>query len=189
MSVVVAVAAAACFGFGGRWPHLLFVAPLFCLARLWLNMLDGMVALAGGRASRRGEIFNEFPDRLSDVVIFAGIAHSGLATQAFGYWAAILALLTAYVGTLGQAVAGHREYAGVMSKQWRMFVLAAAAWVAAIARISGAVNDPLAFTKLILNGALVVIIAGCGQTICVRLARTFRRLSAADQSEERADVA
>ena len=45
-SVVVSAAAAACFVYAGRWPFLLLVAPLLCYARLWLNMLDGMVALA-----------------------------------------------------------------------------------------------------------------------------------------------
>ena len=32
-------------------------------------MLDGMVALASDKASWRGEILNDFPDRISDVVI------------------------------------------------------------------------------------------------------------------------
>ena len=41
-------------------------------------MLDGMVAPAAGKASRRGEILNDLPDRISDVVIFVGSAQSGL---------------------------------------------------------------------------------------------------------------
>ena len=73
-------------------------------------MLDGMVALASGAASPRGEILNDLPDRVSDVLIFAGVAHSGLCNPFVAYWAAIFALLTAYVGTLGQAVAGRREF-------------------------------------------------------------------------------
>lgn len=41
----------------------------------------------------------------------------------FGYWAAIMALLTAYIGLLGQAVGAHREFSGIMSKPWRMVAL------------------------------------------------------------------
>ena len=93
---------------------LLFVAPLFCYLRLWCNMLDGMVALAAGKASWRGEILNDLPDRISDVLIFAGVAHSGWMNPIVGYWAAILALLTAYVGcSAGRRV--QREFSGIMS--------------------------------------------------------------------------
>src|SRR5215203_1297909 len=53
-SIVFAAGAGACFLFSARWPWLLIIAPLLCHARLWMNMLDGMVALAAGKASRRG---------------------------------------------------------------------------------------------------------------------------------------
>ena len=62
-----------------RW--LLIIAPLFCYLRLWFNMLDGLVAFAGGKASRRGEILNDLPDRVSDILIFVGVGHSGLMTR------------------------------------------------------------------------------------------------------------
>src|SRR4029077_4386430 len=118
-SVVAAAIAAVCFWKSGSRPWLLFVGPLFCYLRLWFNMLDGMVALASGKASWRGEILNDLPDRISDVLIFAGVAHSGLNAVDSGYWAAILALLTAYVGLFGQAVGVQREFSGLMSKPWR----------------------------------------------------------------------
>ena len=89
LSIVASAAAGACFLFSARWPWLLLVAPAFCYLRLWFNMLDGMVALATGKASCRGEILNDLPDRISDVLIFVGVAHSGLCIQALGYWAAI----------------------------------------------------------------------------------------------------
>ena len=54
-----------------------------------MNMLDGMVAMAAGKASWRGEILNELPDRVSDVLLFVAVAHSGWMRPALGYWAAI----------------------------------------------------------------------------------------------------
>src|SRR6516165_7558456 len=96
LSILAALAAALCFWKSGRNLWLLIIAPLFCYLRLWFNMLDGMVAVAANKASRRGEILNDLPDRISDVIIFAGVAHSGLMNPIFGYWAAILAVLTAY---------------------------------------------------------------------------------------------
>src|SRR5204863_2852284 len=129
LSILAALAAAICFWKSGHAPWLLIVAPLFCYLRLWFNMLDGMVAVAAGQASCRGEILNDLPDRISDVIIFAGVAHSGLNAVISGYWAAIFSLLTAYVGLLGQAVGVRREFSGWMAKPWRMVALHAGAWV------------------------------------------------------------
>src|SRR5437773_731859 len=83
-----------------------------------LDLFDGMVSMAVGKASGRGEILNDLPDRISDIIIFVGVAHSGWMNPIFGYWAAIFALLTAYVGIFGQAIGGQREFNGWMSKPW-----------------------------------------------------------------------
>jgi CDP-diacylglycerol--glycerol-3-phosphate 3-phosphatidyltransferase len=174
-SIVASATAALCFWQSSRHPALLLVAPLFCYVRLWLNMLDGMVALASGKASPRGEILNEMPDRISDVLIFVGVAHSGLSAPLTGYWSAILALLTAYVGVLGQAVGVPREFSGVMAKPWRMVVLHAGAWLTALWP-GAAVPRPGGLT--LLDWACVVVILGCMQTIAVRLRRIFAALDA-----------
>src|ERR1043166_3180701 len=137
-------------------------------------MLDGMVALAAAKASRRGEWVNELPDRISDVMIFIGVAHSGLCNPLSGYWAAILALFTAYVGTLGQAIAGRREFGGLMSKPWRMVALHLGAW--SLLFDCWGPNLSRAWKLTILDWTLFVIIVGCMQTIVVRLSRTVRRL-------------
>ncbi len=75
-SLVAAALAAVSFWQSARFPALLLVAPLFCLVRLWCNMLDGMVALAAGQASGRGEVLNDLPDRVSDAN-FCRAARSG----------------------------------------------------------------------------------------------------------------
>jgi len=176
-SVVAAAIAAVCFWKSGLHPLLLFVAPLFCHVRLWFNMLDGMVAIASGKASWRGEILNDLPDRVSDVLIFVGVAHSGWMNPFLGYWVAIFALLTAYVGMFGQAVGVQREFSGVMSKPWRMVTLHLGAWLTLAWFWSnrGAIF-PGAFT--ILDWACLLIIAGCVQTIFVRLKRIMAALRA-----------
>jgi phosphatidylglycerophosphate synthase len=175
-SIVASAAAALCFWLAGGAPWLVIPAALLCYLRLWLNMLDGMVAIAAGQASRRGEILNDLPDRASDVLIFVGVAHSGLCRMPLGYWAAIAAVLTAYVGMSGQAVGAKRQFGGTMSKPWRMVALHVGSWLMAgdIARgRSGQIGD-----LSILDATLLVIIAGCVQTIWVRLARIMRELAA-----------
>jgi phosphatidylglycerophosphate synthase len=171
-SMIAAALAALCFWQSGKHLWLLVIAPAFCYLRLWCNMLDGMVALASGQASWRGEILNDLPDRVSDVIIFAGIAHSGLMHSAVGYWAAIFALMTAYVGTFGQAVGVQREFSGMMSKPWRMVALHIGAWITLAAPATR-------FTTLtIFDWTCLLIIAGCVQTIAVRLQRIMRALRA-----------
>ncbi len=170
LSIVAAMAAALCFLKSSKWPWLLLMGTLFCFLRLWFNMLDGMVAVAAGKASARGEILNDLPDRVSDVVIFAGVAHSGWMNPFLGYWAAILAVLTAYVGLFGQAVGGQREFAGIMSKPWRMVALSLGAWVTfARLRYDGGTIVLSGYT--VLDWTCLAVIAGCVQTIVVRLKR------------------
>lgn len=175
LSIVAAVVAAVLFWQSGRHPLLLLFAPFLCYLRLWCNMLDGMVALASGKASARGEILNDLPDRISDVVIFIGAAHSGWMNPLIGYWAAIFALLTAYVGMFGQAVGVHREFSGVMSKPWRMVMLHVGAWVtlACLWWNGGSVR----FGSLtVLDWACLIVIAGCLQTMVIRLKRIMAAL-------------
>jgi len=174
LSIVPALAAALCFWKSGRHTWLLIIAPLFCYLRLWFNMLDGMVAVAAGKASARGEIVNDLPDRISDVIIFVGVAHSGLMNPLIGYWTAILSLLTAYVGLFGQAIGGRREFSGIMSKPWRMVALSLGAWATFAYRSQAELHD---FGRLtILDWTCLVIIAGCLETIIVRLKRILTAL-------------
>src|SRR3981081_2595076 len=176
-SIFAAAIAAFCFWKSVLHPWLLFPAPLFCCLRLWVNMLDGMVALASGKASWRGEILNDLPDRVSDVLIFAGVAHSGWVNPIIGYWAAIFALLTAYVGMFGQAVGVQREFSGVMSKPWRMVTLHIGAWMTL--GYCWWNNGVLPLADLtILDWACVVVVAGCLQTMAVRLRRIMAALRA-----------
>jgi phosphatidylglycerophosphate synthase len=174
-SIGASAGAGLCFWQAGTLPALLIVAVGFCYLRLWLNMLDGMVALASGKASRSGEIANELPDRISDVIIFVGVAHSQLCHPLSGYWVAIFSLLVAYVGTLGQAVGVQREFSGLMAKPWRMVALHIGAWVTlgllwwgdGRIRYAGAT---------VLDWTLLAIVAGCVQTIGIRLVRILRTL-------------
>jgi phosphatidylglycerophosphate synthase len=183
-SIAASAVAAVCFWQSARWPWLLIVGPLLSYLRLWLNMLDGMVALAAGKASPRGEILNDLPDRISDILIFVGVAHSGLCAVVSGYWAAIFAVLTAYVGMFGQAVGVQREFSGVMAKPWRMVTLHIGAWItlAMIWRRGGDVHvGPLTS----LDWTCLIVITGCIQTTWVRLSRIMNALRkcAADDGE------
>lgn len=175
LSIVMSAIAALLFLYAKSVSGLLLFAPFFCYVRLWFNMLDGMVALASGKASLRGEILNDLPDRISDVLIFVGVAHSGLNQPWLGYWGAIGALLVAYVGVFGQAVGVQREFSGMMSKPWRMVVLHLGAWITYFMIIAGQ-GDVHLRGLTVMDWALIVVLAGCIQTIWIRLSRIMAAL-------------
>ena len=94
--------------------------------RLLCNMLDGMVAIEGGRQTKSGEIFNDLPDRVADAVIFVCAGYAAREHPfgvELGYIAAILAVFTAYVRMLGGASGLKQSFIGPMAKQHRMFTL------------------------------------------------------------------
>jgi len=136
-SMVFAALAGLCFyaialasGAGDR-VLLCLGAALFCQLRLLANMMDGMVAVEGGKGSKDGPIWNELPDRFADIFVLVGagycVARLGLADAALGWAAAVAAVMTAYVREVGRAADAPAELSGPMAKPHRMFVMTMAA--------------------------------------------------------------
>ena len=173
-SIVAAAASGFFFWKSATHPRFLVIAVALAFIRLWLNMFDGMVALAAGKASKKGEIINDLPDRLSDALIFVGVAHSGWCTPFLAYWVAMAALIVAYVGLFGQAVGVQREFSGIMAKPWRIVALS----IGALATLFAIYPEGTHYVGgvLILDWTHCAILAGCVQTVAIRLTRIFRAL-------------
>jgi phosphatidylglycerophosphate synthase len=169
ISVVFAAGAAAAFALAparggfGAW---LIVAAACIQLRLLCNMLDGMLAIEGGLKSSTGDIYNELPDRIADVVILAGAGYAvrelpyGLE---LGWLAAVLALLTAYIRVLSGSLGLPQRFLGPMAKQHRMFVLTVAAVIA-----------QFAWWPRALWAGLAVIVLGSAITAWRRTTRLVR---------------
>lgn len=99
--------------------------------RLLCNLLDGMVAVEGGKSSPTGPFWNEAPDRLADGLFLAG---AGLAAgqPALGLTAAALAVSTAYIRELGRAEGLAPDFSGPMAKPHRMAALTIGSLIAAV---------------------------------------------------------
>ncbi|WEX86441.1 CDP-alcohol phosphatidyltransferase family protein [Sinorhizobium garamanticum] len=104
----------------------LLSAALFCQLRLLCNLFDGMVAVEGGKGEPDGSFWNEFPDRVADLLIFTGLGY-GIGTPGLGWAAGAFAVLTAYVRELGRATGNPSDFSGPMAKQHRMATVTAAA--------------------------------------------------------------
>jgi phosphatidylglycerophosphate synthase len=133
LSSVFAAVAGAALALGGHASDvqrivLLVVAVAGIQFRLLCNLMDGMVAIEGGMKSRTGEIWNDVPDRLSDIFIFVGAGY-GLTFAwgpALGWLAATLAVLTAYVRLLAGTMGAKQRFLGPMAKQHRMATMTVA---------------------------------------------------------------
>jgi phosphatidylglycerophosphate synthase len=141
---------------------LLVVACLGMQGRLVCNLLDGMVAVEGGKGSPVGELYNDMPDRIADGIIFAtaGYAAGTAYGPPLGWLAVALAILTAYVRVLGRSLGAGVYFTGPMAKQHRMATLTAA-------NVLGAILTPWAWHRWPLLIALGLIVVGSAGT-CVR---------------------
>ena len=142
--------------------------------RLLANMLDGMVALESHRASPVGELYNEVPDRASDVFVLLGLGFAAGGEPALGSIAAILAVFTAYVRAAAKNAGAGQDYRGPMAKQHRMFVVTSACLYMSF---SPAAWQPLWHGRWgIAALALAFIGLGCIITAWRRLSRAARFL-------------
>jgi phosphatidylglycerophosphate synthase len=178
-SVLFAAAAAAAFvlapAFDARWRAAGFVFAGACIQlRLLCNLLDGMLAVEHGRKHKNGDIFNDLPDRLADIVILAGAGYAApqLAfSPALGWAAAAMAVLTAYVRVLAGSLGLTQHFIGPMAKQHRMFTLT-------VASLAAAVEAGLSMPARAVPLALVVIVVGSAVTAARRTVRLLNEAEA-----------
>jgi len=152
------------------WP---LIGAAACIQlRLLANVLDGLMAVEGGRQTRTGELFNEFPDRIADVALLATAGYAarhGDVGVAFGWCAAVLAVGTAYIRAFGARRGRPQDFCGPQAKQQRMFLLT-------LACLLGAGEKLLHVPFRSIFVLLVFIAAGTLLTCIRRTVRLARQL-------------
>jgi phosphatidylglycerophosphate synthase len=122
-------------------------------------MLDGLVAIEGGRKTVYGEIFNDMPDRFADTVILVGAGY-GISDFTWGHelgWlAALLAVTTAYIRLLGGSMGVPQHFLGPMAKPHRMALLTAACVFSAFENYFGLRGHTVAFALLLMAAGMIV---------------------------------
>lgn len=167
-SIVVASVSGACFWFsgqadGGVRAGLLMAAAAFCQLRLLCNLLDGMVAIEAGKNAPDGAFWNEFPDRVADMLILVGAGY-GAGEPTLGWAAAGFAVLTAYTRELGRACGLPADFSGPMAKPHRMAAITAAALLSLLEPLWNGRQE-------ILSIALWIITIGAAVTALRRAAK------------------
>src|SRR6516225_9601948 len=149
------------------WPAFIVAAACVQL-RLLCNLLDGMVAIEGGKSTATGALFNEMPDRLSDALFLVPLGYV-VDYPWLGWLAALLAVLTGpCLGRLARPAAGLWR---ALPKQRRMEVLT-------VALLIQAIDDALWGSRVSLPVAVIIIAAGSLVTCISRSIAIARRLEA-----------
>jgi phosphatidylglycerophosphate synthase len=144
---------------------LLAAAGILVQLRLLCNLLDGLVAIEGGSGTKSGEIFNDLPDRFSDLITLVCAGYSvGWVSWAtdLGWAAGALAVLTAYVRVLGGFAGARVDFSGPMAKQQRMATVTAGCLLAVLEPLVG-------WNGQVMTGALLVVVVGSMITLMRRL--------------------
>ncbi|THD42820.1 MAG: CDP-alcohol phosphatidyltransferase family protein [Bradyrhizobium sp.] len=154
------------------WPSVLaLIACAACVqARLICNLLDGMIAVEGGKKTPLGPLYNEFPDRIADSLFIVALGYR-CGLPEWGWFGALAAALTAYVRVFGGALGLAQDFRGPMAKQHRMAVLTAAC-------LAGAAEALLFGTHYALIAGCLVIAIGSALTCVTRVAAIARQLRA-----------
>lgn len=163
LSVFFAAVGAAMLYWAFSIPALLMCAVGVQL-RLACNLLDGMVAMEGGKKTTTGPLYNEFPDRVADSLLIVALGYAA-GYPWLGWLGALLAALTAYVRVFGGSLGQPQDFRGPMAKQHRMAVLTVACLV-------GAIELYVTRTQYSLLVAAVLIAAGSLLT-CITRTRTI----------------
>lgn len=188
-------------GFAATWlgRALFLAAAAFIQLRLLCNLIDGMVAIEGGKQTRVGVLYNELPDRVSDAATLVGAGYAAMSEPVLGWLAALLAVMTAYIRAVGKAEGTGNDFCGPMAKPHRMAVMTLAcvlsaawpnawpsAWTAWIPRsvvISSVPNGGTQHTSQQLHASfvsigLLIIVVGALITCVRRVGRIARSLEA-----------
>jgi phosphatidylglycerophosphate synthase len=166
-SAIVASAGAAFLLAGPSTTTLLACAACIQL-RLLCNLLDGMVAIEGGRQSALGSMYNEFPDRIADSVLIVALGYA-VNLPWLGWLGALAAALTAYIRLFGPTQGLAQDFRGPMAKQHRMAVMT-------IGCIAAAIETAFHASQWSLLAALSLIAAGGVLTCFTRTLAIARQL-------------
>ncbi len=151
---------------------LLLAAAVCIQLRLLCNLFDGLVAVEGGRRTKTGEIYNELPDRISDLVLLAAAGYACRGTGwelQLGWAAGALAVAVAYVRALGGQLGAAQQFCGPMAKPQRMATLT-------VACLTAGAETLLGWPPRTMTWALGLIVLGAIVTAVRRTVRIAREL-------------
>jgi len=144
--------------------------------RLLCNLFDGILAMEGGKKTSLGSLYNEFPDRIADTLLIAGLGYAINLPQ-LGWFAALTAALTAYVRVFGGSMGFKQQFIGPMAKQHRMAVMTAGLLINTVeVTVFGSLYSLSVALGIIATGSVVTCL-----TRTLAISRQLKGVSNVDQ--------
>jgi phosphatidylglycerophosphate synthase len=171
-SVAFAVAGfVALWGMARGWPFptaFVIIAVICIQGRLLCNLVDGLVAVEWDMKQKGGDLFNELPDRVADVLFLVGAGYVAGDAE-LGWLCGALAVFTAYVRAFGASLGQPQDFGGPCAKQQRMFLLTVGLILSLVFPMAG-------LSMNILKVMLWAIAVGTAITAWLRIRRLYARL-------------
>ena len=136
----------------------------------FFDIVDGSVARVTKQASKKGAFLDSSFDKISEVVIFAGIALGGLADPLWCLVALGISILVSYTRARAESLGVELKGIGIGERAERMLILA----------IIGIVPLHLIQDSMLQTGmywAVIIVAVVAGITLIQRIAATAKKLS------------
>jgi archaetidylinositol phosphate synthase len=141
----------------------------------FFDIVDGSVARVTKQASKKGAFLDSTFDKISEVVIFGGIAFGGLASPFWCLIALGLSLLVSYTRARAESLGVELKGIGIGERAERMLILAIIGMIPLNLTIPPEWIGILPRSGLDLAVMIVAIVAGI--TLVQRIAATAKKLS------------
>jgi phosphatidylglycerophosphate synthase len=171
LSIAWALLGGALLWWSPRWPA--FIACAVCVQlRLLCNLLDGMVAIEGGKSTATGALFNESLTAWPTRCFWCRSATLRAIRCSAGWWRCLPSSRPMSGSWAGGALGQPQDFGGLLPKQRRMAVLT-------LALLVQAMEDALWGSRVSLLAAAIIITIGSLATCISRTIAIARRLEAA----------
>lgn len=147
------------------WNFAAVVGGIFLLISGFFDIIDGSVARITKQMSKKGAFLDSVFDKISEVIIFGGIA---LGQFADSFWCLValgLSLLVSYTRARAESLGGKLKGVGLGERAERLLLIA----------IIGMIP-----VREAMQWAMIIVSIIAGITIAQRVATTVRRLSSTE---------
>ncbi len=139
----------------------------------FFDIVDGSVARVTKQASKKGAFLDSSFDKISEVVIFGGIAVSGLAPAFWCLVALGLSLLVSYTRARAESLGVELKGIGIGERAERMLILA----IIGMIPVHLAVSPYSGIPSTGMYWAVIIVSIVAGITLVQRIAATAKKLS------------
>ncbi|HEV8405067.1 MAG TPA: CDP-alcohol phosphatidyltransferase family protein [Nitrososphaera sp.] len=155
------------FGLDIPWYYSAVMGGVLLLISGFFDVIDGNVARVTKQTSKKGAFLDSSFDKISEVIIFAGIAFGNLANPFWCLVALGMSLLVSYTRARAESLGVELKGIGIGERAERLLILAIIGMIPI-----GPYPDQAA-----MNWAVIIVSIAAGITLIQRIAATAKKLS------------